>query len=164
MRRRGTIWALAVLLACGVTGAQAAVVHGDLTGRSGAVDGGVRAELADDHGHHHDGGHRGGHGGGHWDRGGGGHWDRGRDWGRHGWDRGDWGRHHGHSDLSLFFGFAGPRYYDYGPGPSCQPFVQNGYWYGRPAQIGSTLCYDAWGNSYVVDGSSYVIQFLDGYP
>ena len=147
MRRRGIFWALTALLACGATAAaQAAVVRSDLTGHSGKIDGGARVELTDDHGHRHHHGH--------------GHGDRDRDWGRRDWDRGGWGR--GHSDFSLFFDFASPRYY--ATAPSCQPIVQNGYWYGRPAQIGSTLCYDAWGNSYIVDGSAYVIQFLDGYP
>ncbi len=109
-----------------------------------------------DHGRRHHGDRHGGHGGHGHRHGGHGHWDHGRGHGDH------------RNNFSLFFDFAAPppRAYGrsaYGPG-RCQPMVQQGWWYGRPAEIGSTLCYDAWGNNYVVDGSAYVIRYLDGRP
>ena len=41
----------------------------------------------------------------------------------------------------------------------CRHVSKDGYdVYGRPALIGGTLCYDAYGRSYIVDGSRYVIR------
>lgn len=41
----------------------------------------------------------------------------------------------------------------------CRAVTKKGYdAYGRPALIGGTLCRDAYGRSYIVDGSRHVIQ------
>ena len=43
---------------------------------------------------------------------------------------------------------------------NCRHVSKEGYdTYGRWALIGSTLCYDAYGRSYIVDGSHYVIRY-----
>ena len=48
--------------------------------------------------------------------------------------------------------------YHHGSARSCHPVHK---WvtdhYGRQSQIGGTMCYDAYGNGYVVPGSRYVI-------
>ena len=49
----------------------------------------------------------------------------------------------------------GPRYANQG----CQPTSKSGYWHGRQARIGGTMCYDAYGNGYIVQGSRYLIHY-----
>jgi|GEM_PF-2165358 len=41
----------------------------------------------------------------------------------------------------------------------CQPVSKTGYWHGRQAKIGGTMCYDGYGNGYVVQGSRYLIHY-----
>ena len=45
-------------------------------------------------------------------------------------------------------------------GRTCHTVSKTGYdGYGRKAKIGGTMCYDSYGNSYVVKGSRYVIHY-----
>ena len=47
-----------------------------------------------------------------------------------------------------------------GYGRPCHAVSKTGYDdYGRKAKIGGTMCYDSYGNSYVVKGSRYVIHY-----
>jgi len=62
---------------------------------------------------------------------------------RHRYSDGRWGNHY---------------YRSYGHRP-CHPVYRNGYWHGRPAKLGGTMCYGNGGHSYVVRGSEYVIHF-----
>ncbi|MDP6707123.1 MAG: hypothetical protein QF893_12330 [Alphaproteobacteria bacterium] len=62
-------------------------------------------------------------------------------------------RHHGPS--------AGHHGTGYAPKPAygCRAVTKKGYdAYGQPALIGGTLCQDAYGRSYIVDGSRHVIH------
>ncbi len=47
-------------------------------------------------------------------------------------------------------------------GGSCHATSKTGYWYGRRAKIGGTMCYDSYGGSYIVPGSRYLIHYY-GY-
>ncbi len=49
--------------------------------------------------------------------------------------------------------------YDYGGGTACHPVSKDGYSRGRHARIGGTMCYDHYGQGYVVRGSRYVIHY-----
>lgn len=58
--------------------------------------------------------------------------------------------------------YNGYNSYQSGPGyanQGCQATSKTGYWQGRQAKIGGTMCYDAYGNSYVVQGSRYLIHY-----
>lgn len=44
------------------------------------------------------------------------------------------------------------------PQSNCQQVVRDGYAYGRPAKLASTLCYDQYGRGYIVPGSDQVLQ------
>ncbi len=47
-----------------------------------------------------------------------------------------------------------------GYGRACHTVSKIGYGdYGRKAKIGGTMCYDSYGNSYIVKGSRYVIHY-----
>ena len=50
----------------------------------------------------------------------------------------------------------------HGGGYDCHPVKKKGYFHGRPAKIGGTMCYDRYGNGYIAKGSRYVIKYL-GY-
>jgi hypothetical protein len=55
-----------------------------------------------------------------------------------------------------------PRYYA-PPQPAlrgCRPTTGTGYLNGRPAEFGGTMCYDAYGNAYILRGSEYFIGYL----
>ncbi len=41
----------------------------------------------------------------------------------------------------------------------CQRVYKSGYWRGRPAQVGGTMCYDEYGNGYIVRGSRYLMHY-----
>ena len=59
------------------------------------------------------------------------------------------GRHHGHK----------PKHSGYSAGRGCHFVSKEGYWHGRPAIIGGTLCYDAHGNGYIVKGSRHLVRY-----
>ncbi len=46
-------------------------------------------------------------------------------------------------------------------GYDCHPVKKKGYFHGRPAKVGGTMCYDRYGNAYIAKGSRYVIKYLD---
>lgn len=48
----------------------------------------------------------------------------------------------------------------YHRGNGCHPVTKTAYHHGRLAKIGGTMCYDAYGNPYVVSGSRYVMHYL----
>jgi len=75
-----------------------------------------------------------GHGGKHGHRGHGGH---------HG------SRHGGHGHDARHGGYG----YD------CRKVSKHGYYHGRKARIGGTMCYDRYGDPYIVQGSRYVIDY-----
>jgi hypothetical protein len=55
-----------------------------------------------------------------------------------------------------------PRYYA-PPQPAlrgCRPTTGTGYLNGRPAEFGGTMCYDAYGNAYILRGSEHFIGYL----
>ncbi len=55
------------------------------------------------------------------------------------------------------------QYYQPAPQPSlhgCRPTTGTGYVNGRLAQFGGTMCYDAYGNGYILNGSRYFIGYL----
>lgn len=56
--------------------------------------------------------------------------------------------------------YGGRSYGNYGR--SCHATSKTGYWYGRKAKIGGTMCYDSYGGSYIVPGSRYLIHYY-GY-
>ena len=53
----------------------------------------------------------------------------------------------------------GARYRSYSHGSGCHTVSKTDYWHGRLAKIGGTMCYDAYGNPYVVSGSRYVMHY-----
>ena len=85
--------------------------------------------------------------------------------------------HHGHGAAYLVGGLLGglvlgslltraatppPSYYA-PPQPAlggCRPTTGTGYLNGRPAQFGGTMCYDAYGNAYIVRGSEHFLGYL----
>ena len=75
-----------------------------------------------------------------------------------------WGHHkHHNGGFFLNFGSHGPviRYeqpYDQ-YARKCHNVVTDGYFHGRYAKIGGTMCYDHAGNGYIVDGSRYLIKY-----
>jgi hypothetical protein len=52
----------------------------------------------------------------------------------------------------------------YAPPPpvlgNCQATVGTGYYQGRPAQFGGTMCFDRYGRGYVTPGSRYFMGYL----
>ncbi len=42
---------------------------------------------------------------------------------------------------------------------ACHKVSKTGYWRGEHARIGGTMCYDRYGNGYVVEGSRYLIGY-----
>ena len=72
-------------------------------------------------------------------------------------------RYYGHSrrHYSYTDGYrAGPRYRSHVPSAAaCHPVFRFGIWHGRPAKAGGTMCYNAYGNGYVVSGSRYLIHY-----
>jgi hypothetical protein len=55
-----------------------------------------------------------------------------------------------------------PRYYA-PPQPAlgnCRPTTGTGYLNGRPARFGGTMCYDGYGNAYVIRGSEHFIGYI----
>ena len=89
------------------------------------------------------------------------HWKK-----RHGKHRHHWPhRHHKHQNGGFFlsFGANGPALH-IGPAPGqharrCHGITTDGYFHGRYAKIGGTMCYDRYGNGYIVDGSRYLIHY-----
>lgn len=42
---------------------------------------------------------------------------------------------------------------------NCHPVSKNGFWHGRHAKIGGTMCYDRYGNGYVISNSRHLIHY-----
>lgn len=42
---------------------------------------------------------------------------------------------------------------------ACHSVVKHDYWHGHEAEIGGVMCYDRYGNSYMVPESRYLIQY-----
>jgi len=61
---------------------------------------------------------------------------------------GDHARHHGRSH----HGYRGGRHH-------CRKVSKHGYWHGRPARIQGTMCYDRYGNPYIVPGSRSLLDY-----
>lgn len=61
--------------------------------------------------------------------------------------------------LGNFGRHGSKRGYDYGGGSACHNVSKDGYAHGRNARIGGTMCYDRYGQGYVVPGSRYVIHY-----
>jgi hypothetical protein len=56
-----------------------------------------------------------------------------------------------------------PRQYYAPPQPAlggCRPTTGTGYLNGHPARFGGTMCYDTYGNAYVLRGSEHFIGYL----
>ena len=75
------------------------------------------------------------------------------------------GHHHKHQNGGFFlsFGSRGPIVH-YGPNHDqyarkCHGVVTDGYFNGRYAKVGGTMCYDRAGNGYIVDGSRYLVHY-----
>lgn len=71
-----------------------------------------------------------------------------------------------HADSRLHRGHGGhkgtrhgghDRYSRYHRG--CRKVSKHGYYHGREAKIGGTMCYDRYGEPYIVQGSRYVIHY-----
>ena len=71
-----------------------------------------------------------------------------------------------------YYGGHSRRHYSYSDGAyndrhsyrhtnnrACHPVYKHGYWHGRPAKVGGTMCYNRYGNGYVVSGSRYLIHY-----
>jgi len=55
-----------------------------------------------------------------------------------------------------------PRHHEYSEhGSGCHTVSKTGHHHGRLAKIGGTMCYDSYGNPYVVSGSRYVMHYYD---
>lgn len=48
----------------------------------------------------------------------------------------------------------------HGGGYDCHPVKKKGYFHGRPAKVGGTMCYDRYGNGYIAKGSRYLIKYI----
>ncbi len=73
------------------------------------------------------------------------------------------GRYHRNNNRSRR-GHRGQRYntgYN-NSGYNCRKVEKDGYWQGKSALIGGTMCYDSYGQSYVVSGSRYLVRYY-GY-
>ncbi|NOX94191.1 MAG: hypothetical protein GXP04_03585 [Alphaproteobacteria bacterium] len=73
------------------------------------------------------------------------------------------GRYHRNSHRSRR-GHRGQRYnsgYN-NSGYNCRKVEKDGYWHGKSALIGGTMCYDSYGQSYIVSGSRYLVSYY-GY-
>ncbi len=80
-------------------------------------------------------------------------------------------KHKKHHRSGVFFSFGNVfgahdynrrNYYNggYQAGPrDCHGVVKDGYFHGRYAKIGGTLCYDHRGSGYIVEGTRYLIQY-----
>jgi len=73
------------------------------------------------------------------------------------------GRGHGHAHF-----YAPPKSFGHGRGyrrgaagvgRGCHPVWKRGHWRGYPAKVGGTMCYDAYGQGFVVRGSRYLIHY-----
>lgn len=89
-------------------------------------------------------------------------------------------RHHGGNDEAAYLvgGLVGglilgslltrasappPPRYAAPPQPAlggCRPTTGTGYLNGRPAEFGGTMCYDAYGNAYILSGSERFLGYL----
>ena len=80
---------------------------------------------------------------------------------RHG-KRHHYRRDHYHAPRRHYSHRPAPRHHSYTRhGSGCHSVSKSGYHHGRPAQIGGTMCYDAYGKPYVVSGSRYVMHYYD---
>lgn len=61
---------------------------------------------------------------------------------------------HGHGG----YGYAGKGYAKHSYG--CHPVSKVKWHHGRKARFGGTMCYDQYGNGYVVPGSRYLVGYL----
>lgn len=75
------------------------------------------------------------------------------------------GNRHKHQNGGFFlsFGARGPVVH-YGEdhqqyARKCHGVVTDGYFNGRYAKVGGTMCYDRAGNGYIVDGSRYLVHY-----
>ena len=79
-------------------------------------------------------------------------------------------RHHGHRHHGHWRSGFSVRIWDPYPPPvirhysvvrPCHPVVGHGQdRFGRPAKFGGTMCYDRFGNGYVVAGSQHIIHYF----
>jgi len=67
------------------------------------------------------------------------------------------GDHRGHGSHKRRHYYDGHRhgYYRH----DCHKVSKHGYYHGRKAKIGGTMCYDRYGDPYIVQGSRYVIHY-----
>lgn len=78
--------------------------------------------------------------------------------GHKGYGYGHKGYGHGHHGHKAYYGkkhYGGHGGYR----KACHPVYKYGYHRGYRAKIGGTMCYDRYGNGYVVRGSRYVIDY-----
>jgi len=84
------------------------------------------------------------------------------------------GHSYRHRDHHYYRGnryYAPPRAYSHRPAPRHHQYSRHGsgchavsktkYHHGRLAKVGGTMCYDSYGNPYVVSGSRYVMHYYD---
>lgn len=69
-----------------------------------------------------------------------------------------WHNHHNNRHWGGFVLNLGTPYYQPQPQP-CQAVERDGYFRGRYAHLGETICYNGHGRAYVVEGSTYVLYF-----
>ena len=67
--------------------------------------------------------------------------------------------YHGRGHRGYYEGSRRGGYGRYEQRSDCHAVSKVGYWHGHKALIGGTMCYDRYGNSYVVDGSRYLIRY-----
>ncbi len=78
-----------------------------------------------------------------------------------------WNRHRSGVFITLGNVFGGHNYnrHNYNNGwhqsgnRNCHGVVNNGYYHGRYAKIGGTVCYDYLGRGFIVEGSRYLIHY-----
>lgn len=85
-----------------------------------------------------------------------GHWYKNKRY-RHGHKYGH-GHHYKSHKSRHGHGYKHGHGYRKAGGYGCHPVYKYGYHHGYKAKIGGTMCYDGYGNGYVVPGSRYVVE------
>ena len=70
-------------------------------------------------------------------------------------------KHYGHQGYKRHHQPYGQAYGYYGryPAASCHRVSRDGYWRGRPAQIGGLKCFDRYGRAYIKQGSHRLLRY-----
>lgn len=69
------------------------------------------------------------------------------------------GHYGGYAKKPYYKDYSYGHAYGYGGGYDCHKTSKIGHWHGRKAIIGGTLCYNQYGEAYIVPNSHYLIEY-----